>query len=144
MILFQIGFHAHGCGHTAGSQQVMAAAMALSPRYQGFRMGNAGFLRKAIQSIIFSQESHKGMTTAEGGPECRGNVCNSLFHRESFFFQESTQQLHGTIFRVPDFRMIPYGIAQCNEILFLLFDSLQGFCFFRFHIYLPSQNRCQL
>ena len=129
--LLQIVLHADGGGHCAGTQQVMAAAMAAAALDQLVILRAARRLGQSGQGIILRQEADDRLAAAVGGGKGGGDIADALLHLEALRLQHLHKEGGGLDLLHGQLRVIPNGIRHLGDQVLLFINGGQSrlFCF---------------
>ena len=87
LVLGEPVLHGGGGEQRGGTEQIVAAAMAVAAGLQRARLGHAGLLAEAGQRVIFAEEGDDGPAFAPFAHQRGGNACDLLGDAETLMAQ---------------------------------------------------------
>ena len=115
-MLLQIIFYRSGGLQCGGAEQIVAAAVTVTPRIDRARLRHARLLAQTRQRIVFTQQGNNGFPgtifAQRGGWHSGNTGCQA----KTFLPEHGFMQRRRTDFFIVEFRYIPDAVAKCGEL----------------------------
>ena len=124
-------------GERTGTEQIVAAAVAVPAGGDALRFGNAALLRKTGERVKLAEDADHRMAGAVGAGKRRFNAAEVLLHREAQLFQRVRIERCGFEFLERKLRLVPDRVGDRGVNICMRVDRVQRGFFDFVHITTP-------